>query len=85
MKESEGDWERAAGERKGNIMREGDGRNERKRMEGRVDEGMNGWGNRVSTVRPALGESERKAGNHSRAIFKLARYLKSYVLLRAKV
>lgn len=23
MKESEGDWERAAGERKGNIMREG--------------------------------------------------------------
>lgn len=30
-----------------------------------MDEGMNGRPNRVSKVRPALGESERKAGNDS--------------------
>lgn len=41
-----------------------------------MDEGMNGWGNRVSTVRPALGESERKAGSDSTVIFKLVKLVK---------
>lgn len=56
MKESE----RAAGERKGNIMAEGMGETNAKERRGGMDEGVKGWGNRVSPVRPALGESERK-------------------------
>lgn len=42
MKESEGDWERAAGERKGSIMREGTGETDKKTNVGKDGRG-NEW------------------------------------------